>query len=83
MPVTQEDIDAALRYMTPTVQAMVRLQLLTGMRPSEARAMCCKDIDQTGAVWVYTPQKHKTQYPPVGGNPATVASSICSGWKPK
>jgi integrase len=62
MPVPQGDIDAALPYMTPTVQAMVRLQLLTGMRPSEARAMCCKDIDQTGTVWVYTPQEHKTRH---------------------
>jgi integrase len=41
---------------------MIRLQLASGMRPGEVVTMRGCDLDTTGAVWVYTPQKRKTQH---------------------
>jgi integrase len=39
---------------------MVRLQLATGMRPSEVCNLRPMDIDKTGEVWMIRPSKHKT-----------------------
>jgi integrase len=59
-PVPQAFIDATIPHLPPPVQAMVEVQLLTGMRPGEARMMRAIDIDMTGRVWVYRPAEHKT-----------------------
>ena len=40
---------------------MIELQLLTGMRPGEVTIMRGCDIDMTGTVWTYRPERHKTQ----------------------
>jgi len=61
-PAPQADIEAALQFMTSPVAAMVRLQLVTGARPSEMRLMKPEDIDQTGEVWIYRPRKHKNAW---------------------
>ena len=63
-PVTAEIVEATLPYMTPTVRAMVRVQLLTGMRPGEVCQLRAGDIDsdRTDGVWVYRPAVHKTQH---------------------
>ena len=49
--------------MTPTVAAMVQVQRLTGMRPSEVCRMVAGDIDTTRdpELWYYVPGKHKTE----------------------
>jgi integrase len=68
-PVPQTFIDAALPYCPPHVQAMIRLQLVSGMRPGETCLMRPIDIDMTGRIWVYRPGSdqgqhgaHKTAY---------------------
>jgi len=61
-PVAEADINAALAHLPPTVQAMVRLQLLTAMRPGELCLMRGCDIDTTEKVWIYRPSEHKTEH---------------------
>lgn len=61
-PVPRETVEATLGHLAPPLAAMVRLQLLTGMRPGEACAMRPVDIDTTGPVWWYTPPSHKTAH---------------------
>jgi integrase len=60
--VTRETIQATLPHLSPTVQAMVRLQLATAMRPSEVCRMTPAMIDKSGAVWMYRPESHKTAH---------------------
>lgn len=61
-PVDERDVYAILPYTTPVIAAMIKLQLLTGMRPGELVIMRPCDIDRNGEVWHYCPDKHKTQY---------------------
>jgi integrase len=61
-PIAVEIVEATLPYLLPPVRAMVQLQLLTGMRPGEARVMRACDIDTTGDVWLYRPRQHKTAH---------------------
>jgi len=55
-------IAATLPFMPPTVAAIVQVQWLTGMRPSEVLNMRVGDIDQSqgNELWYYSP-KHKTE----------------------
>ena len=55
-----EVIAATLPRLSPTMNAMVRLQLATAMRPSEIHRMTPAMIDRSGSVWFYRPTKHKT-----------------------
>ncbi len=59
-PVSQADIDATLAELGPEVADMVRLLLLTGMRPGELVQLDAAHIDRCGDVWQYTPPTHKT-----------------------
>jgi len=54
-------IRLTLPFMPPTVAAMVQVQWLTGMRPSEVFNMRVGDIDRSrsNGLWYYSP-KHKT-----------------------
>lgn len=61
------DIEAVIAAATPTVAGMIRLQLLTGMRPGELVRMRPKDIDRAPkgvekGHWVYSPARHKNQH---------------------
>jgi integrase len=60
-PVPEASVEVTLPFLPPVIRAMVRLQLLTGMRPTEVCIMRACDIDMTGRVWVYRPHEHKTQ----------------------
>ncbi len=40
---------------------MVKLQLLTGMRPGEICILRPMDVQKRKDIWIYTPSKHKTQ----------------------
>ena len=62
LPVPQADIDAVLPHLTSPVAAMVKLQLLTGMRPGEVLKMRAGDIDTSGEVWIYRPELHKNAW---------------------
>ena len=55
-------IEATLPFLPPVVSAMVQVQRLTGMRPSEVLGMRVGDIDQSrdNGLWYYSP-KHKTE----------------------
>ena len=63
-PVPEEWVEATIERGRPSrqVEGLIRLQLASGMRPGEAVIMRGCDIDTTGPVWVYTPQRHKTQH---------------------
>lgn len=61
-PVPPEHIDAVIARVTRPVQAMIKLQLVTGMRPGEVVLMRACDIDMSGSVWEYRPASHKTEH---------------------
>ena len=61
-PVPLEHVEAVLPLVSRQVAAMIRLQLLTAMRPGEVVLMRPVDIDQSSEIWVYRPQRHKTDY---------------------
>lgn len=61
-PVHQSYIDAVEPFVSRQVWAMIRLQLLTGMRPGEVIIMRSGDIDTQGEVWEYRPAEHKTEH---------------------
>lgn len=62
MPVSLEVIQATLEHLPPVLQAMVQLQLLTGMRPDEVCGLRPMNVSRTGAVWEYRPESHKTEH---------------------
>ncbi|XZE56300.1 hypothetical protein SH139x_002402 [Planctomycetaceae bacterium SH139] len=55
-------VNATLPHLTPVLQAMVKLQLATAMRPSELFRMTPAMIDRSGEVWMYRPDAHKTAH---------------------
>lgn len=65
-PVPVKTAATTLKRLPPAVAAMVRVQLLTGMRPGEVCRLTAAQIDQAGPVvggvrlWVYRPEMHKT-----------------------
>ena len=61
-PVPEHLIEPVLKLVAPQVAAMIRLQLLTGMRPGEVMLMHPSDIDMSGPIWVYRPARHKTEH---------------------
>ncbi|HLN29938.1 MAG TPA: hypothetical protein VK395_19500, partial [Gemmataceae bacterium] len=67
-PVPEAFVEATLPFLRPTLAAMVRLQLLTGMRPGELVIMRTIDLDTSGNVWLYRPGsdrehgQHKTAW---------------------
>lgn len=62
LPVADAAVEAALPFLTAPVQAMVRLQRLTGCRPGEICAMRPTNIERSGDVWCYWPPAHKTEH---------------------
>jgi integrase len=61
-PVEEAHVLAVLPHLRPPVAAMVRLQMLTAMRPGEVIGMTTGQIDRSGELWVYRPRQHKTLY---------------------
>jgi integrase len=61
-PVPEAHVDATLNHVAPQVKAMIKIQLLTGMRPGEVCKMRGCDLDTAGRLWVYKPETHKTAY---------------------
>jgi integrase len=68
-PVHPDLVEKTLPRMSRQVAAMVRLQLLAGMRPGEVVLLRACDLDVTGNVWLYRPGseegpegRHKTAY---------------------
>jgi len=62
-PVSQTILDVVAKFLPPTLQTMMKLHDLTGMRSGELCLMRTCDIETNdkGKPWVYKPAKHKTQ----------------------
>ena len=61
-PVPEEIIAAVRGLVSRQVAAMIELQLLTGMRSGEVCTLRPVDLDMSGKVWAYRPERHKTAY---------------------
>lgn len=61
-PVVEADVRATIAKLPAVVAAMVELQWWTGMRPGEVVQMRGRDIDRSGAVWLYRPASHKNEH---------------------
>jgi integrase len=56
-------VKATLPHLTAPLEAMVKLQLLTGARPGEISSLRPRDVDRSDpASWVYRPGSHKTEH---------------------
>ncbi len=53
---------AVLPFVSPQIAAMIVVQRLTGMRPSEVVIMRRCDIEMSGRVWEYRPYTHKNRW---------------------
>jgi len=62
-PVSDDVVRRTLPFMPPTLRAMVIVQRLTGMRPSEVFKMRVGEIikDSDHELWHYVPGSHKTE----------------------
>jgi integrase len=61
-PVPDAYVDAIEPYVSRQVWTMIQLQRLTGARPGEICIMRTMDLDMTGRVWEYIPERHKTEH---------------------
>ena len=61
-PVRDEVVTATLPHLSCVLQAMIRIQQLTGCRPVEVRTIRPCDVERSGDVWVYRPYSHKTEH---------------------
>jgi len=61
-PVPDDLVKTVLPLAAPEVKAMVELQELAGMRPSEVVAMRGCDLTTDGDLWEYRPAEHKTEH---------------------
>ena len=62
--VSDDVVKRTLPFMPPTLRAMVVVQRLTGMRPSEVFNMRVGEINRTqeNGLWYYIPKSHKTEH---------------------
>ena len=60
--VTADMAEGTARAACPVIAGMIRVQLLTGVRPGEVCRMVSGDIDQTQSVWFYRPSHHKNAW---------------------
>ena len=59
--VPDDVVALTLQYLPSTVSAMVQIQGMTGMRPTELCTMRVGDVNRSGDVWEYRPKNHKTE----------------------
>lgn len=63
LPVPEEVVNRTLPHLPHVVADMVRLQLLTGMRPGEVCALRPREVTRgMNGVWIYRPERHKTEH---------------------
>jgi integrase len=55
-------VERTIEHLSPTVAAMVRLQLASAMRPGELVIMTARDLDMSGPIWEYRPGSWKTEH---------------------
>jgi integrase len=61
-PVPDADVDAVRPFVSRHFWAMIELQRLTGMRSGEVCMMRTRDLDTSGKLWTYTPERHKAAH---------------------
>jgi integrase len=61
-PVAESVVEETLPRLLAPARVMVKLQLLTGMRPGEVVIMRVCDLDTSGKMWLYRPARHKTAH---------------------
>jgi len=61
-PVPVDILNKTIEASPKTIADMIRVQVLTGMRPGELCMMRPADIDVSDKVWIYKPQTHKTEH---------------------
>lgn len=61
-PVPIERVDAIQNHVPKAVWALIQLQLLTAARCGELLTLRATDIDMSGKVWTYKPDRHKTAH---------------------
>jgi integrase len=61
-PVPDAWIEATIPHVSPQVAGLIQLQWASGMRPGEAVILRGCDIETSGKVWQYKPQRHKTEH---------------------
>ncbi len=61
-PVPDQHVDATLPFLPPPLVAMIECQRNTGMRPGEVVLMRKCDIDMSGDVWIFFPDRHKNDW---------------------
>jgi len=59
-PVSRADVDAVIPHLPRTLQAVVKLQLLSGARACEILNLTPGMFDKTGKVWTVKLERHKT-----------------------
>jgi integrase len=60
--VAAEAVEATLPHLTPTMRAIVRVQMLTGMWPGEVCDLTAELEMWDGGVWLFRPSEHKTRH---------------------
>ncbi len=58
----REDVEAVAAAVAPSLGDMIRVHMLTGMRPEEICSMRWADIEKRGDVWIYRPAHHKNEW---------------------
>jgi integrase len=61
-PVSLDHVEKTLPFLPRPVAALVRLQLLTGMRPGETCSMRGKDLTPGEPNWTFQPDSHKSAW---------------------
>lgn len=61
-PAPMESVNALLAQCLPRVADLIRLQLVSGMRPGEACTVRPRDLERSQPVWVFHPARYKTEH---------------------
>lgn len=61
-PVSLAVVEETLKKIRKPLSDMIRIQLLTAMRPNEVCGLSFHEIDQSKAIWIYTPERHKNAH---------------------
>jgi integrase len=61
-PVPDAHVDAVRPFVSRQIWAIIELQRLTGMRSGEVAIMRTCDLDTSGRLWIYTPERHKAEH---------------------
>jgi integrase len=57
-----DEVESVIAVAEPNLADMVRVQLLTGMRPGEICVMRWCDIERRDEIWIYRPGDHKNAW---------------------